>query len=335
VYLCCGDALYDLFMTPPPGSGDVAGKGERASASRIALAGDVGGSPLNVANGLARLGNASGYLTKLSSDLFGQRMRAKLLAEGIDLSACIDTDRNTTLAIIEKNPDGSARYVFYTDGTADASLKVSELPDALPDAVRVLHFGSYSTAIEPTGSALQALAAREADARIVSYDPNLRTMVVPDMDVWRARFDGFARAATLVKASDEDIAALFPDTPDPETRFLAECFERGVEFAFITRGAQGASAFSRGGDEAHGTRVKVDVVDTVGAGDTFQATVLHWLGRHGHVAPAGGAGTGGTRAHVQGRVDLQGCLALALRAAAIVCTRAGADLPTLADLADG
>ena len=329
MYLCCGDALYDLFLTSPAGSGNGAGHAHRASASRVALAGDVGGSPLNVASGLARLGNASGYLTKLSSDLFGQRMRAKLLAEGIDLSACIDTDRNTTLAIIEKNPDGSARYVFYTDGTADASLEVAELPGVLPDAVRVLHFGSYSTAIEPTGTALEALATREAGSRLVSYDPNLRTMVVPDMDMWRTRFDGFARAATLVKASDEDIAELFPGTTDPETRFVAECFERGVELAFITRGARGASAFSSAGDEAHGEGVEVEVVDTVGAGDTFQATVLHWLGQHGHVAPAGGGSS------IEGRVDLQGCLTLALRAASIVCTRAGADLPTLTDLADG
>ena len=154
MYLCCGDTLYDLFVDPASGDG--------ASASRVALAGDVGGSPLNVATGLARLGNASGFFTKLSSDLFGQRMREKLLADGLDLSTCIDTDRNTTLAIIEKNPDGSARYVFYTDGTADSSLEVTELPDALPEAVRVLHFGSYSSAIEPTGSALEALATREA-----------------------------------------------------------------------------------------------------------------------------------------------------------------------------
>ena len=321
MYLCCGDTLYDLFV----GTGDAGGA--RRSDSHLSLAGDVGGSPLNVANGLARLGESSGFFTKHSGALFGRRIRDKLLAEGLDLSTCIDTDRNTTLAIIEKNPDGSARYVFYTDGTADSSLEVEELPASLPDSVRVLHFGSYTSAIEPTGRSLEHLARREAAARLVSYDPNLRTMVVPDMEVWRQRFDGFARAATVVKASDEDVADLFPDAADPETRFVAECFERDVELAFVTRGANGASAFAKGGEEAHGAGVKVDVVDTVGAGDTFQATVLHWLGRHGHVGDAGAA--------LEGRVDLEGCLALALRAAAITCTRAGADLPTLAELEAG
>ena len=314
MYLCCGDTLYDLFVDPSSGDG--------GSASRVALAGDVGGSPLNVATGLARLGNDSGFFTKLSSDLFGRRMRDKLLADGLDLSTCIDTERNTTLAIIEKNPDGSARYVFYTDGTADSSLEVSELPETLPDAVRVLHFGSYSSAIEPTGGALEALATREAPGRLVSYDPNLRLMVVPELDVWHARFAGFADAATVVKASDEDIAALYGGS-DPESRFVADCFDRDVELAFVTRGADGASGFSRTGAEAHGRGVKVDVVDTVGAGDTFQATVLHWLGAHGHVGDDGG---------LVGEVDLEGCLALALKAAAITCTRSGADLPRLADL---
>ena len=318
MYLCCGDMLYDLFVGTDGGAGAA-----RRSDSRLSLSGDVGGSPLNVANGLARLGAKSGFFTKISSDLFGRRIRAKLLDEGLDLSTCIDTERNTTLAIIEKNPDGSAKYAFYTDGTADSSLEVEELPVALPDWARVLHFGSYTTAIEPTGPALEHLARRESSARLVSYDPNLRTMVVPDMDVWRARFDGFATAATVVKASDEDVGALFPDAKDPESRFVAECFDRGVELAFVTRGAAGASAFATGGDEAHGSGVSVDVVDTVGAGDTFQTTVLHWLGRHGHVGADGS---------LTGAVDLEACLALALKAAAITCTRAGADLPTLAEL---
>ncbi len=310
MYLSCGDTLYDLFVG--------AGSGGPSS---VSLAGDVGGSPLNVATGLARLGHHSRFLTKLSSDLFGQRMRAKLEADGLDLSTCIDTDRNTTLAIIEKNPDGSARYVFYTDGTADCSLTVDELPAALPDDVRVLHFGSYSTAIEPTATALHALASRESGRRLISYDPNLRTMVVPDLDVWHARFDAFASAAALVKASDEDIETLYG--ADSEERFVADCFARGAGLVFVTRGANGGSGYARSGSEAHASGVKVNVVDTVGAGDTFQAVLLHWLGAHDHV------GTDGT---VVGEVDLEACLALALKAAAITCSRAGADLPTLAEV---
>lgn len=312
MYLCCGDALYDLFV------GDAKGNG---SPSHVSLAGDVGGSPLNVATGLARLDNPSGYFTKLSGDLFGQRMRAKLERDALDLSVCIDTDRNTTLAIVETNDDGSARYVFYTDGTADSSLELEELPPKLPESVRVLHFASYSTAIEPTGTSLLALATRESGRRLISYDPNIRLPVVPDIEIWRESFGGFADAATLVKASDEDIEALFGR--NAEDRFVADCFARGVDLVFITRGSEGGSCFARAGGAAHAAGVRVNVVDTVGAGDTFQATILHWLGAHGHVGKEGS---------LVGEVDLQGCLDLALRAAAITCTRRGADLPRLAEL---
>ena len=310
MYLSCGDTLYDLFVGP--GS---------AGPSSVSLTGDVGGSPLNVATGLARLGHHSRFLTKLSSDLYGRRMRAKLESDGLDLSTCIDTDRNTTLAIIEKNSDGSARYVFYTDGTADCSLTVEELPKVLPDDVRVLHFGSYSTAIEPTATALHALAARESGRRLVSYDPNLRTMVVPDMEVWHARFNAFASVASLVKASDEDIESLHG--AGAEERFVADCFARGAGLVFVTRGVNGGSGYAPDGRSTHAPGVKVDVVDTVGAGDTFQAVLLHWLGAHGHVGDDGA---------VAGEVDLEACLSLALKAAAITCSRAGADLPTLAEV---
>lgn len=311
MYLCCGDALYDLF----------AGPSDR-SASALKLEGDVGGSPINVATGLARLGQDSGYFTQLSNDLFGERMRAKLLAEGLNLDNCLNTDRNTTLAVIEKNADGSARYAFYTDGTADTSLAIDDLPDTLPEAVRVLHFGSYSTAAHPSGITLETLAKREAERdRFISYDPNVRLPVVPDVDIWRERFIGFSRAASFIKASDEDIEVIYGK--GGEDRFVADCLDRGTGVVCITRGPDGASAFAADGRSAHGAGLKVDVVDTVGAGDTFQATSLYWLGKEGHIGPDG---------KVNGSVDLDAMVSLALRAAAITCTRNGADLPSLDDL---
>ncbi len=314
MYLCCGDALYDLFV------GD-----STLSASALSLEGDVGGSPINVATGLARLGQSSGYFTKLSTDLFGERMRSKLISEGLALETSIATERNTTLAVIEKNPDGSARYVFYTEGTADTSLTTQELPDELPESVRVLHFGSFSTAASPSGLALQSLAQREAaKGCFISYDPNIRLPVVPDIAIWRERFEGFSRTASFIKASDEDIEALYG--ANKEDNFVADCLARGAGVVCITRGAEGASAFSADGRSAHSRGVKVDVEDTVGAGDTFQSTCLYWLGTEGHVGKDGS---------VVGTVDLDAMTALALRAAAITCTRKGADLPRLADLGLG
>ena len=198
MFLCCGDALYDLFIV----------ESNNSSPSHVTLSGDIGGSPLNVAGGLARLGHQSRYLTKLSSDLYGQRMRDFFKRNNIDASLCIDTELNSTLAIVEKQADGSARYVFYTDNTADVSLQQDELPNPLPESIRVVHIGSYSTAVDPTSTTLIKLTERETATRVISYDPNLRPSIEPDIDRWRAVFNAHAASANLIKASDEDIETL-------------------------------------------------------------------------------------------------------------------------------
>jgi fructokinase len=308
LFLCCGDALFDMFSTPTeqPGS--------------VALQGLVGGSPMNVASGLARLGHQSGYFTKLSSDMFGVRMRDWLVASNIDISLSLNTDLNTTLAIVELADDGSARYVFYTSNTADVSIVKSELPSTLSSDIKLLHFGSYSTAVEPTASTLAHFARVESTSRVISYDPNLRPSIEPDIDKWREMFGQFAASANVIKASDEDIETLLGK--NREDHFVADCFAKGAQLVFITRGPDGASGFKPDGASVHAEGVSVDVVDTVGAGDTFQAATLHWLGSNGHL----GAGV------ITGDVDLQASMSFAIRAAAVTCTRKGADLPTLADL---
>lgn len=318
MFLCCGDALFDLFVI----SDSESSKSE-SSTSRISLNGDVGGSPLNVAAGLARLGHRSLYFSKLSTDLFGQRIRRYMARNNIDNSLSLQTDRNSTLAMVEKNKDGSARYVFYTNGTADLSIKVNELPESLPEHIRVLHFGSYSTAVDPTGSTLANLAKRESVDRFVSYDPNLRPSIEPDIGKWRETFHQYASAATLVKASDEDIESLLGK--NKEDQFVSDCFELGAELIFITRGADGASGFARDGELAQCEGQKVKVVDTVGAGDTFQAALLHYLVKNKHIT------TGNT---LEGKVDLNAILKFAVSAAAITCARSGADLPYLIELSD-
>ncbi len=311
MFLCCGDALFDLFASDT--STDKTGS--------VTLAGAVGGSPMNVAAGLARLGHPSRYLTRLSSDLFGERMRDYLAANNIDTSLCIDTTLNTTLAMVQKQPDGSAQYAFYTDNTADVSMTDDDMPAPLPGDVRVLHFGSYSTAVDPTSTTLMNLARTQTSSRIISYDPNLRPSIEPDAERWRAVFKGYGSSANLIKASDEDIETLLGK--GKEDQFVADCFAMGAQLVFITRGPDGASGFKPDGTTAHAPGVAVNVVDTVGAGDTFQATILHWLQREGHITDA---------ATLQGDVDLEASMALAIRAAGITCTRSGADLPTLADL---
>jgi len=315
VFLCCGDALFDLFET---GLTESAGG---ASTTAVQLAGNVGGSPMNVAAGLARLGHDSGYFTKLSADLFGQRMRSYLVQNGIDYRLSIDTPLNTTLAIVETAADGSASYVFYTDNTADVSITERELPAELSKDIRVLHFGSYSTAVEPTAGSLAKFAATHTGSKIISYDPNLRPSIEPDIDKWRDTFNAYASNANLIKASDEDIETLYGK--GSEERFVADSFNHGAQLVFITRGPDGASGYSADGKVVQCAGVTVNVVDTVGAGDTFQAATLHWLKEHNHLSGD---------SQLTGDVDLEASMKFAIAAAAITCTRSGADLPYLADL---
>ncbi|MEX6506382.1 carbohydrate kinase [Jiella sp. M17.18] len=310
MFLSCGDSLFDLFSD----AGD--------DVASIALAGRVGGSALNAALGLARLGHRSAYFSKISGDLFGQRIRAFMEREAIDQRFLIATDRNTTLAVVSLGADGTPRYSFYIEGTADRSISPDEVP-TLPDEVTAIHIGgSYSTVTEPTASALARLVREEASRRFISYDPNIRASVVPDLDVWRAKVAELAPHAAVVKASEEDLELLFPGRSIDSV--LADWIGAGAAMAVVTRGGAGAVVRSAGGVEAAIPGRAVTVVDTVGAGDTFQAALLAWLQERGLLSRD--ALLSLDRGAVE---DLVG---FAVSAAAVTCSRRGADLPRRDDL---
>ncbi|NND92359.1 MAG: carbohydrate kinase [Granulosicoccus sp.] len=310
MFISCGDILVDLFNQPT----DAAGK--------VALQGHVGGSPLNVAIGLARLGNESGYLCKNSTDFIGQKISAYMQFNGLRMEWVVPSTLNSTLAMVRTNDDGSANYTFYTDNTADVSMTIEDLPDSFPDNLEMLHFASYSTAVGSTRGALIALAERESGKRAISYDPNLRTSIEPDIQIWQESFASFCAVADFVKASDEDIAALLGKGKSLDT-FAADTLARGPGLVAVTEGSGGATLYAADGRQARSRPLDITVVDTVGAGDTFQAASLHWLNANGCV-------NGGT-VDVS-NADLHACVNFAATAAAITCTRHGADLPTLSEV---
>ena len=310
MFLSCGDCLFDIFAGPQEG-GDVAS---------VSLSGRVGGSPLNVALGLARLGHRAAFLTKMSKDLFGQRIVAFMDRESIDRRFLVETTRSTTLAMVSLKADGSPRYDFYIEGTADRSIEIADLPASLPEEVRGIHFSSYSTVTEPTASSLQHLIERESGKRLISYDLNVRLAVVPDLDIWRDRVKRIVPLAGLVKASEEDLEALFPGVPVED--ILADWIAQGAELAIVTRGERGAVALTRAGTKAEAPGRLIQVVDTVGAGDTFQAAFLAGLAEADRLRDLGSLGGD----------ELEGLLGFAVGAAAVTCTRQGADLPRRADL---
>ena len=311
MFLSCGDSLFDLFAE----AGDDAGA--------ISLAGRVGGSALNAALGLARLGHDSAYFSKISGDLYGRRLRAFMAREAIDQSLLIATDRNTTLAIVSLGVDGSPQYSFYIEGTADRSIAVEEVPAELPETIDAIHIGgSYSTVTEPTASALAKLVRQERDRRFISYDPNIRASVVPDLDVWRDKVAELAPLAAMVKASEEDLHLLYPGRAIEA--ILSDWTSAGVALAIVTRGAEGAIAATAGGAEASVPGGRIVVADTVGAGDTFQAAMLAGLKERGQLS---------RQALVEARAtDIEELLSFAVGAAAITCSRRGADLPRRVDL---
>ncbi|HEU0223549.1 MAG TPA: carbohydrate kinase [Paracoccaceae bacterium] len=309
MFLICGEALYDVFI-------------ERETPTGLLLDARIGGSPYNVAVGLARLGQRAGLLTGLSSDALGDRLAAAMQAEGVETRYLARKPELTTLALVGLDPAGQARYSFYSLGAADRAVTAADLPGL--EGIACIHFGSYSLVTEPTGTAFLALAERAAPRAaptLVSLDPNLRLAISPDLALWRARVEAFLARAHLVKASEEDLAALYPGRPAEDS--ARDWAGRGPSLVVVTRGAEGAFAVSPAGELRVPGRA-VEVVDTVGAGDTFQAGLLAALAEMGRATPQGLAALTAD--------ETRRALAFATGAAAITCTRRGADLPRRAEL---
>ncbi|NIA69952.1 carbohydrate kinase [Pelagibius litoralis] len=307
MFLICGEALYDVFLSEETATG-------------FSLDARIGGSPFNVAIGLSRLGRAAALFGGISSDPLGRRLEGVLREEGVDTRFVVSKVNPTTLALVGLDESGVPQYSFYGHEAADRALGPADLP-SLSEDITGLHFGSYSLVVEPTGSTLLALARQQTGQSLISLDPNVRLNVEPDTLRWRERIEAFARAADLIKVSDEDLETLFPATGPCE---VATAWHRqGVQLVVITRGAEGALVSLRG--EVFETPGRqVDTVDTVGAGDTFQAALLCGLQELG-------------RATREGLVNLplddcRRIVAFAVEAAGVTCGRRGADLPRREEL---
>jgi fructokinase len=305
MFLVCGDTLFDFFL-----DGDN-GPGEARFDAR------AGGSPFNVAIGLGRLGEDVGMLTAISRDMLGERLRLVLAREKVRDDYVVPTERLTTISLVGLDSHGSAAYAFHH--SADTGLRTEDLP-VLGAEVTGLHFGSYSIAAEPVATAHAWLAGHAGD-RFISLDPNIRPTVVPDMKTWDRRVAGLAARADLIKISAEDVAVLYPgrDHTDMARSWLAG----GAGLVVVTDGGGPARAWTSTGLTGTATPPATRVVDTVGAGDTFQACLIAELNRLGNPKSA-------VRQLTQDQLDR--ILHFAAAAASITCSRRGADLPTRAEV---
>jgi fructokinase len=284
----CGEVLIDILPSGPV----------------------VGGGPANTAKALARLGHDVRFIDGISSDAYGQSARSELLNDGVNLDLALASDKPTCTATVTLDAAGGASYEFLIDGTATFDFSASWLPDPYRYQPQVLHIGTLVTVIEPGASALYDWAMQVAELAPIVFDPNIRPSVMPDRDLYEAAVEKWAALSAVIKVSDDDLAWLFPQASieDVANRWIND----GAFLVVVTRGANGLVGYTSDGRvEVPG--VKVDVVDTVGAGDTVGAIVVEAMLAHGLVELRGDL--------------LRGVLTRAAAAAAITCSRKGAQPP--------
>ena len=300
--ISCGDALIDFVPT-------------RNADGREAVMPAVGGSCLNVAIGMARLGAPTGFVGGISTDLFGRMIADHAAASKVDLDLATRSDHQTTLAFV-RIVAGESHYAFYDAETATRNwtYRRGTIPFADIEAV---HVGSTTLVNDHGAAETKTLVEDARAASTIAFDPNCRPNLVKDKPSYQARMIEFARCADLVKMSDVDFAYLFGDEPHQQRASML--LGQGTSLVVITRGSNGAVAWHAGAGQVEVAAPKIEVSDTIGAGDSFQAALLFALHKQGRLArePLNGIGAD----------ELRRALSFAANCAGLTCTRPGADPP--------
>ena len=279
-----------------------------------------GGGPYNVARSLGRLERPVAFIGRLSTDAFGRLLRARLIADDVDLSRAPTTDDPTLLAVAEIAADGTAAYRFHTAGTAAAGLSIADLGAGLPADTTALHVGTLGLVLEPLATTIVRLVEQASDDVLVMADPNCRAAAITDPDGYRARLARLMARVDVVKVSTDDLAWLDPGR-DPIAA-AGRLLERGPRAALLTDGDRAVRVVTPSGVVELAVP-SVEVVDTVGAGDAFGA---------GFLAAWTAAGRG--RADLGDGAALVAATRFAIEVGAWTCGRSGADPPTTGELRD-
>jgi fructokinase len=306
VVAVAGEALVDLVPTGAPGGFQAV----------------PGGSPANVAVGLARLGLPVRMLARVGADTLGRQIRRYLQDNDIRLDHVVEATEPTSLAVVDVDPEGLAHYDFRIDETADWQWTDAELDHALDDGVVALHTGSLAALmLAPGAAALLRLVERARQTATISYDPNFRPQLMI-RDTALERVDTMLGSADVVKVSSEDLAWLYPQRAPEDV--LTDWAARGPGLVVVTLGGDGAlAATAADPTPIHRTGRRIRVVDTVGAGDAFSAGLLAGLHQRGLL--------GADRRNAlrtMAKTDLTDLVDEATLVAALTCGRRGADPPT-------
>lgn len=310
MFVVGGESLIDLISKP------VAPDGTRE------LVAKAGGSPMNCAIALSRLGNDTGFLCPISSDTFGDYILRPLTAAGVTPLLPERVREPTTLAVVTDDGKGNPRYAFYRE--ADRAFTREGLIAALPERIDLFQIGGFCT-IEPEDTAIWFDVAREAARRgaTISTDPNLRPSLISDMDAYRQRIRDSFDLVSLVKMSEEDLHTL--DAGMSIAQHADALLTRAnIRLVVVTLGAEGSMAFTRQGSVRAPIYPAAPGGDNVGAGDTLMAAILSWLKANGALSPE--------RLGALDEAALNDMLWYGAVAAGINCSRVGANPPTRAEV---
>lgn len=310
MYLICGEALYDFFTR------DNADQ----TARTINFTATAGGSPFNLAVGIRRLGAPVALCASISNDPLGMRLRGFLRDEKVAQNFIIQSRLPTPISLAQTDDNGNAHYAFYGVGGADTAITEHDLADLAHDlsAITAIHFGSYSSVLPPVADAFANLVRRAGD-KFLAFDPNVRANIESEMAIWRARFDEYVNAVDYIKLSGDDFVELFGgQSPD-------ECAKRWLanprlQLVILTDQARAIRVWHKNYQFETPAVVPKKMVDSVAAGDSFQAAMLMQFD----------AADKRSQVAEMDENTLREKVHFAARCAAQTCAKRGADLPTLA-----
>lgn len=303
---CCGEALIDMLPRQLPDSSPV-------------FLPVSGGAIFNTAIALGRLGYSTGFVSGLSQDMFGDQLVESLEQSGVSTRYCVRKGKPSTLAFV-KLTNGHAEYSFYDENSAGRLLEFSDIAE-MPIEAKAMHFGAISLIPEPCGTAYESLMQKYASKLLISFDPNIRPGFIKDANAHRARMERMAAMSDIIKVSDEDLAWIANGSD--QTAMIDNWLQNNCSVVIMTRGEEGASLYTKTG-EVLVPPVKAKVVDTVGAGDTFNAGFLGGLEDLGLLTKAALARASHDKLLKAGK--------LAAKVAAITVSRAGANPPWKSEL---
>lgn len=303
-YLVCGEALIDLIH-------------DESNTWKA----HQGGGPFNTAIALAKLGESVAFLGRLSGDSWGRSLENALLAAGVLPERIVPAAEPTSLAVVEVSDNGKADYTFYLSDTSNFAWRTNELPASLND-YHLLHIGTLALVIEPSNEILLEWVKRCQDESLIMIDLNARPSVISDSSNYLALIKPWLSIADVVKASDDDLKFLYPDLTWQAA--VAEIFSQShVSLFAITVGAAGAHLVTKE-VSVSAAAPKVPVIDTVGAGDTFSAGLISKLAASNLIEK--------NQLQNASTSQLQSALEFAVAAAALSCTKPGAQSPTRAEV---